>query len=293
MRKLIGKPLALRLSCNARGKMTNARAYGSASMQSGLGTLKLSNFNAGIKTGTFSAAYTLKIPDLTKLYVLTGSKLYGSMLTSGKISKSKILKINGTTRSLGGNVSYTLVGDRFSTRVTAVPLPNILKLHGFSPDFLGTASGKATYNLASRTGKADLTIASFQIKPSTLTNTLKMVLGKDPARIIFKTTTFHAEIRKDIVTYTLHAKGGYSSFDLTQGWLNTKTKAIRAKFKFVYGKYTIYGKIKGTTEHPKVTLDTKAIVRDKLKKKVKEKLQKKLEKALGGQAGALLRGLGL
>jgi hypothetical protein len=293
MRKLIGKPLKMHLSLNARGKMTKGSAYGKANVQSDLGTLNLSKFNAGIKTGTFNAAYTLKIPDLTKLYLLTGSKLYGSILTSGTISKTKYLKINGTTRSLGGNVNYTLVDDRFSTKVSAVPLPNILKLQGFSPDFLGTASGKAAYNLKSRIGKADLTIASFQIKSSTLTNTLKTVLGKDPARIIFKTTTFHADIKKDIVTYTLHAKGGYSAFDLTSGWLNMKTKAIRAKFKFVYGKYTIYGKIKGTTEHPKVMLDTKAIIKDKLKKKVKEKLQKKLQKALGGQAGALLRGLGL
>jgi len=255
--------------------------------------LKLSDFNARIKTGAFSATYTLKIPHLDRLYTLIGSKLYGSLVASGKISKDKTLKIGGTTRSLGGDVRYMLAGNRLDTKVSNVPLPNILKLYGLVPGFLGRASGEATYNLTSRAGKADFTITSFQIKPSTLTNTLKMVIGRDPARIIFETTNLHAKIKKEIIAYTLYAKGGYSNLELTNGQFNAKTKAIRAKLKFIYGKHTFYGKIKGTADHPKVIVDTKALIKDKLKKKLNKKLQEKLKGVFGKQAETLLHGLGL
>jgi len=293
MKQLIGKPLKMKLALDATGKLKAQKAYGKATLRTALGTLQLPSFVAAPKQGSFQTPYTLKIPDLTRLYALTGTKLYGSMLTSGKISKGKILTINGTTASLGGKVNYTLAGNRFTAQITAVPLPNILRLMGYAQNFLGTASGKGRYNLKSQKGTADLSIASFQIKPSALTNALKAVIGKDPSRIIFKSTTFHANINRDIVTYLLHAKGSYSSIDITDGYLNKKTGAQRAKLKFVYGKHTIYGKIKGTLEHPKIQLDAEKIVKEKLKKKIRDKVQKKLEKALGGQAGALLRGLGL
>ena len=293
MKQLVGKPLKIKLSLDATGKLKSQKAYGKATLRTALGTLQLSSFVAAPKQGSFSAPYTLKIPDLTRLYELSGIKLYGSLLTSGKISKAKVLTINGTTASLGGKVNYTLAGNRFSTQITAVPLPNILRLMGYTQSFLGMASGKSRYDLKTQKGIADFNIASFQIKPSTLTETLKRVTGKDPARIIFKNTTFHADINKDTIAYVLHAKGSYSSIDITDGHLNKKSSTQSAKLKFVYGKYTIYGKIKGSLKDPKITLDAQKIIKEKLQQKLKEKVEQKLEKALGDKAGALLRGLGL
>jgi len=49
----------------------------------------------------------------------------------------------------------------------------------------------------------------------------------------------------------------------------------------------VNGKIKGTVDNPKVTVDTSALFRDK----IDEKLQNKIEEALGGKAGDLLRNL--
>ena len=71
--------------------------------------------------------------------------------------------------------------------------------------------------------------------------------------------------------------------------MNQKSKQQRAKLKFVYGKYTVYGTIRGTTEYPKIKLDTSKLIKDKLE----GKLQKKVEKKFGKDVGALLKGFGL
>jgi len=114
-----------------------------------------------------------------------------------------------------------------------------------------------------------------------------MVIGKDPTRVIFDSTKFHADIKGKITDYTLHAQGTRSSIEITEGRIDKINNTNTAKFKFVYEKHTVHGKIKGTIDNPKVTIDTSAILKDK----IDEQLQEKIDKALGGKAGEFLRGL--
>jgi hypothetical protein len=285
MKKLLGKPVKMKIAVSAKGEMKHHKAYADATVKMPLGSLKLSNAVSDLRHQTFTAKYHMDIPNLKKLAQVSDIRLYGALALDGMVTFNKVLKVTGKTRSLGGSVAYTLVGNRFHATVTSVPLPNILKLAGYPQSFLGSVSGKADYHLQTRKGVVNLKIASFQIKPSDLTRMLAPVLGKDPARIIFKTTTFHARINKDIVTYRLLAKGSHSAIEITDGWVNQKSRQQKAKLKFVYGKYTVYGTIRGTTEHPKIYLDTSKLI--------KEKLEKKLEKKWGKEAGVLLKGLGL
>jgi len=168
-----------------------------------------------------------------------------------------------------------------------VPLENILGLLGHKKDFLGKAFGKGKYDLKQKSGVIDLDIKSFQIKPSPTTNTIKMLIGKDPTRVMFSSTKFHADIKGKITHYTLHAKGSRSNIQITEGRVDKVHNTHTAKLKFVYEKYTVYGEIKGTVGDPKVTIDTSAILKDK----IDQKLQNKIEEALGGKAGEFLRGL--
>lgn len=215
-------------------------------------------------------------------------KLYGPLVLRGEWTKDKKLTtVTGETTTLGGKIDYTLIGDDLSSTINNVPLENILGILGHKQDFLGKAFGKGKYNLKQKSGVVDLDIKSFQIKPSSTTNTIKMVIGKDPARVMFSSTKFHADIKGKITDYTLHAKGSHSSIDITDGRVNKINNTNTAKFKFVYEKYTVHGKIRGTIDDPKVTIDTSAILKDK----IDEQLQDKIEKALGGKAGDFLRGL--
>ena len=293
MKQLVGKPLKLGLSVDAKGVFKARKAYGSTVIDTTLGTLRMEKMVADLTQGTFQTRYRMDIRDLSKLYALVGTRLYGALLTTGKASKGRMFRLDGSTASLGGRIDYALAGERFDATIKSVPLEGIMKLLGYAPNFLGTASGKTEYHLARRRGTADLTLASFQIKPNQWTRLLTPVLGKDPSRIIFKTTTLHADIKGDIVTYQLHAKGTHSAIDVTNGRIDNKTGTQYAKFKAVYEKYTVFGKLKGTIEHPKVTIDTSRILQEKLQKKFGKKLEKELGKSLGGKAGALLKGLGL
>jgi hypothetical protein len=288
MKKLIGDPLKVDIAVDSSGTFKEGKGLINTKVKSALANISLDNTVIDTEKKMFRGSYLLDIPDLKKLHKVIDQKLYGPLVLKGEWSKDKKLtKVTGETTTLGGKIDYRLTGDNLSSTINNVPLENILGMLGHKQDFLGKAFGKGKYNLKKKLGVVDLDIKSFQIKPSQITNTIKMVIGKDPARVIFDSTKFHADIKGKVTYYTLHAVGSKSSIDITEGRIDKINNTNTAKFKFVYEKYTVHGKIYGTRDNPKVTIDTSAI----LKEKIDEQLQDKLDKALGGKAGELLRGL--
>ena len=287
MKKLTGEALKVTIALNTSGTFKEGKAYLNTSMKTSLGNITLDNMLIDTKKKHFKSTYVLEIPDLKKLHKVIDKKLYGPLVLKGEWSKNERLTVTGITTTLGGRINYRLKGGNLYSTISAVPLENILGILGHKKNFLGKASGKGKYHLKKRSGVVDLDIASFQIKPSSITRTIKMVMGKDPARVIFSSTKFHADIQRKSTAYTLHAKGTRSSIDITDGRVDKRNNTHRANFKFVYEKYTVSGSIRGTIDDPKVSIDTSSL----LKNKIDDKLQNKIDKVLGGKAGEFLKGL--
>ncbi len=288
MKKWMGKALKMKVKLESSGTFKKEKVSMKIKLRTPLANIDLSNMLYDKKKKSVKSAYLIDIPELKKLQPYIDTKLYGSMVLKGVFSKEKKLTLTGYTTSLGGKINYSLQGKELRSTITAVPLLNILGLLGHKKFFLGQAYGKGTYNIKQKSGVVDLDIRSFQIKPSSLTQTAKMLLGKDPARIIFSSTKFHAVIKKKVTRYTLKAQGSRSSFKILNGSIDKRSNKHNANFTFVYEKYTIHGKIKGSADNPKVTIDSSALLKEQLSN---EKVQKKIEKALGEKAGRFLRGL--
>lgn len=287
MKKLTGEALNINVALESSGTFKEGKGYINTKLKTSLGNIILDNMVYDSQNKTVKSAYTIDIPSLKEVQALIDKKLYGPLVLQGELTKDKVVNVNGLTTSLGGKISYTLRGDNLLSTISSVPLENILGTLGHKKNFLGQASGKGKYHLKEKSGVVDLDIASFQIKPSSLTSMISMAIGKDPARVIFNSTKFHADIKDKITYYSLHATGSHSSIDITEGRINKTNNTNTAKFKFVYEKYTVHGQIKGTVDNPKVTVDTTALFKDK----IDEKMQKKIDKVLGGKAGEFLKGL--
>ncbi|EIF50458.1 hypothetical protein [Sulfurovum sp. AR] len=287
MKKLTGEAFTMNAVVESSGTFKEGKGMIHAKVESSVGDITFDNMVYDAENQTLKSAYTIDIPSLKEVQPLIGKKFYGPLLLQGELFKDKIVKVTGATTSLGGKINYTLKGDDLTSTISSVPLENILGTLGHKRNFLGSASGNANYNLKKKSGVVDLDIASFQIKPNDLTKMISLAIGKDPARVIFSSTKFHADINKNIIDYTLHAIGTRSSIDITQGRMNTTNNTNSARFSFVYEEHTVRGKIKGSVNSPKITIDTSALIKDK----IDEKVQEKLDKALGGQAAEFLKSL--
>jgi len=286
MERLLGKKLSIPLSFTSKGEVKKGLARLKTEIKTSMGTLKLEDTVVHTKSKNITSRYTLNIPKLEKTYTLTQKKLYGPMLLVGDITQDKMLKVRGSTASVGGKIAYTLIGDTLQSEITKVPLEKILALMGRDKLVQGDAYGTMNYNLKTKVGVLDIDIKAFQIKSSSTTKTVKMFIGKDPARIIYTSTKLHATMHGDITKYTLIAKGSHSRIEVTQGVVNKTNDTHRAKFKFVYEKYEVTGTIGGTVDKPRILVDPSAIMQSK----TGEKIQKKLDKALGGDMGKAVGG---
>ena len=286
MERLIGKKLNMKIALQSKGKLKSGKAYLNVDLKTSMGTLNLDNIVLEIKNSTFKSSYVLDIPALEKTYALTEKKLYGPMLLMGSIVEKNGLNVTGTTSSLGGKIDYTLEKNIFSSKIIKVPVENILGLLGHKKIVQGDAHGTVTYDLKKKAGVVDLDITSFQIKSSSTTKTVKMFIGKDPARIIYTSTKLHATLNGDVTRYTLIAKGSRSSIEITDGKIDKANDRHTAKFKFVYEKYVVTGTIGGSVAHPSVMVDPASFMQSK----TGEKIQKKLDKALGGDMGKAVGG---
>jgi len=281
MERLIGKKLEIEIAFQSKGVLQTAVAHFDTLITTSMGELKLGKSILHVKDNTFSSTYVLEIPSLEKTYALTDKKLYGPMHLTGSVTQDEVLKITGDTRSLGGQVSYTLLADSLRSDIVKVPLENILGLLGHKKLVQGDAFGTVTYDLKRKVGVVNIDIKSFQIKQSSTTSTVKMFIGKDPARIIYSATNLYANIKGDVTTYTLTAKGAHSTIEVTEGVINKEKNTHHAKFKFVYEKYVVTGSIGGSADNPSLRVDPSSVMNSE----AGEKIQKKLDKALGGDMG--------
>ena len=291
MERLIGKKLMIDLALTSKGKLQSGVGYLNTKIKTSMGDVYLDDTRYDVNSEALKSKYRLNIPQLEKTYALTGNKLYGPMELRGDIIKQKELKVVGNTVSLGGRVDYTLIGDKFNSEITKVPLENILGVFGHDKLVQGDTYGTVTYDIKKRTGVVAIDIKAFKIKPSSTTNTIKMFIGKDPARIIYKTTTLKAKLQGDITYYTLRAKGSRSSIEILNGKIDKKANMHRANFKFVYEKYVVTGTIGGTVDNPRIMVDPSSVMQSKTGEKIQEKLDKTLGKDMGKAVGGFLKGL--
>ncbi len=261
-----------------------------AKIKARVGNLSLVDVNIDIEKQQMTSPYVLYIPKLEALSKRIGKKLYGPLNVEGEVDYNKVLTLKGKSTSLGGIVNFTLKDKAFKSTFSALPVEKVLKLLGQKKFVKGKAKGVMTYNLDSRVGKLDADIKDFQLQASSSTNTIKKLIGKDPARIIYTATTLHADIKGDVTTYALHAKGSHSSIDITEGLLDKRKNSHSAKFKFVYDKYIFTGKIVGSVDHPKVLLDPSSLMQGKTGEKIQKNLDKVLGEDVGKAVGGFLKG---
>jgi hypothetical protein len=276
--KIIGKPIAIKMQMRSEGNVTKEKVMLSALFYNDMAKFSLDNMRIDRKNKTLKSDYVLDILELKNAYALTNRKLYGPMKIVGTLSKSNELEVLGYTHSLGGEISFLQKEHDLVIDIDAVSVDNIVALFGHDGWVNGKVLGSIEYNNKEKIGTVDLNISKFQIISNGTTEILKKIIGKDPSRIIYSSTTLYAEIEENIIEYTLLAEGTHSTIEIINGLIDKKANTHRAYFTFTYENYEITGEIKGSIDQPKLSIDPMALLQSPLG----EKIQNKVDKALGG-----------
>ena len=264
MKKLykISMPEAMQMNGIVDANVTDTEVMGTIDMQSNLVNANLNKVHFNRQNKHFSSSYMLDIINLKSLSSLLGTKMDGDIVLEGEIEKEQTLKLTGLTKSLGGEIQYSLLGKRFTSSVVGVPAQNMLKMFSFPAFVDANTSGKLTYDLQNKRGETKLALGGFKLASNDVTNTLKHIIQKDPASIKFGETSLDAVINGNEIEYKLIGKALDASLTVDNARINNDKDTHKAEIEFAYNKFSIDGSVEGSVRDPHVGFVTTGFIPD-------------------------------
>lgn len=268
-------PEAMKMDGIVDANLTDTTIIGSIAMQSNIANVNLKNVRFDRKTKHISSNYIVDIMNLKSLSDLLRTKMDGAIVLEGHIEKEDTLKITGLTKSLGGEINYTILDKNLTSSIAAVPVKNMLNMFRFPAFVNANASGAFNYHLKNKTGNTKLALKEFRLASNTVTKSLKMMIQKDPTSIVFGETVLDAAINGDEINYTLMGKAHDASITVGEATINKEKDTHNAMIEFAYNKYAIKGNIGGSIRQPTVGFDATGFMPDtdfmpKAEKKIKK-----------------------
>ncbi|MBT8343334.1 MAG: hypothetical protein KJO45_01315, partial [Sulfurovum sp.] len=193
----VSMPEAMKVDGIVDANVTDTEIIGGADMKSNILNVNLQNAQFNTKTKYLSSDYMVDILNLKSLSDMLRTKLDGALVLEGHVEKDKILNLTGVTRSLGGEINYTLLDKNLSSSIVAVPVKNMLQMFRFPAFVDAHASGALGYDLLSKKGHTKLALEKFKLASNKMTKSVKMMILKDPSSIVFGDTSLDAAMNGD------------------------------------------------------------------------------------------------
>ncbi len=258
----VSMPEAMQMNGLIDANVTDTQVMGGATMQSNIANVNLKDLKFNTQTKHLTSNYLVDILSLKSLSALLHTKMDGAMVLEGHVEKEKTLKVTGLTKSLGGEIHYTLIDKNFSSSIEAVPVKNMLQMFSFPAFVDAQASGRLDYNLSNKKGNTTLAMEAFRLASSKITKSIALMIQKDPSSIVFGETSLDAAIHGDEINYTLMAKALDASITVDEATIDKEKDTHNAKIQFAYNKYAVEGSVGGSIRQPRVGFDTTGFIPD-------------------------------
>ena len=300
VKKVLGLDLGKKFLLNTalKGSLKKHTVLATLSAKTSMANLKSTAIRYDIPKTSLKADYHIDIPNMAALQPLTGKVFKGDMQISGDIKRSKDLLVTGKGKEFGGTIDFTLRNDKLTANVKGATVSKIMTMLDYPQVLEAISQADVVYNLSSASGTLHAKLDNARILPSQLTALLKQFKIIDLSKERFNNSKFDAKITKKRIDFSLDARNKNNFLVVKNGRLIKKTEAIDAKVAMKIRGKDLQASIKGTLQHPRVSLDGSAYLKNKIKEKIKKKYGKKIEKAkkkvkdkLGDKATGLIKGL--
>ena len=245
-------------------------------IKSKLFNLDLQKLNYNIDKNILTALYHVKSDDLSTLNKLTSQKLKGSLAIDGNIVMKKDLIVKGHSDKFDGTIDFTLKNSDLTAYVKNASVLKITNTLSYPKYIQGIANANLKYNLESSKGVANINMDKAKLLPTKLTSLITKLKGTDLTAEHFNKTTLQARLSKNLVDFDFDAKSRSLSLSIKNGKIREPGGKLDALLDVNIEGDKYKAKVYGTTQKPKIKLDSSAL-RAKAKEKAKEKIREKVE----------------
>ncbi|MDR2342351.1 MAG: hypothetical protein LBD84_04870 [Campylobacteraceae bacterium] len=226
--------------------------------------------------------YAASIKDLSKFDSITGQKMRGSVVVEGEANyKDKMPKISGKSNIAGGNINFDFADNTAKINGSNLSTLEVLKMLSYPQIFDAKVKLDANYNVNTSKGSFKAESLSGHITETQLGDLIKTFFNFDMSKETYENILIDGNIDDGKIKFLFNAKSKKVSLDVPEGKIMGTVLDI--PFNMQIEKTDIGGKITGTTDKPKVSIDSSKYLQDKAEKEINRYLEKnsdKIDKAL-------------
>ena len=264
------------------------QAVSKASLQTTIGNLTSQNSVYTFTDDSFNSDYLLNIPALEKLKDILNMSLKGNIDINGDITnKEDSLLLTGKSNTLGGTFDFDLKNDKLNANLKDIDVQELSAMLDYSKIFDSKANFTLDYDLLLKKGE----LVGKLINGHFLSNNFSLLLNQlgkfDLNKEVYETLDINSQIDNRILTSDVIMKSANSQIDIQDSILDLEQKLIDAKINAIVKDKKFIIDVKGETSNPKISLNAKDLLKEKIDKqleKKRDKIEEKLNKALGTKA---------
>lgn len=232
------------------------------------------------KENIFNSDYLLNIPSLVELKDFTKTKLRGKMDIKGQLSnKENLLLVSGKSDILGGVLDFELKNDDLNAKLNNVGIKELSYMM-FNPEiFDSKGSFNLDYNSLTKKGEITGSLLNGHFLENDFSILVNQLAKFDLTKEIYETVDIKSQINQNQLVSTLSMKSQNTQIDIKDSLLDFEQNTIDAKVDTKVKKSNFSVFLNGDISKPKISLDTKEILKNELDKKL-EKIDDKKTKEL-------------
>ena len=236
---------------------------------------------------SFTSDYLVKIPSLTDLIDFTKTKLRGAMDISGNIqSKENLLLVDGNSNLLGGALNFNLNNDNLTATLNNIGIKELTYMLYQPEIFDSKGTFKVDYNMLVKKGNLTGSLVNGHFLPNDFSTLINQLAKFDLTKEIYETVNINSDINDTILTSTVNMKSANTQIDINNSVFDTQNNTIDATLEAKIKETKFNININGNTSNPKISFDTKDLLKNEIDKQLEKnegKIEEKINKALGGK----------
>ncbi|MDR0761895.1 MAG: hypothetical protein LBF13_02460, partial [Campylobacteraceae bacterium] len=228
------------------------------------------------------STYLADIKDLSKFDGITGQKMKGSVKFEGEAGyKNGAPKVNGKSSIFGGNVKFDFENSKAFISGADISALEILNMLSYPQIFDAKIKFDANYNINTSKGSFNALSPAGHMTKTQLGDLVETFSGYDITKEEYTNSSIKGTIEGEKIRFAFDTKSKKTALEVTDGKI-TGT-ALDIPFNIQIEKTDIAGRVTGTNDKPKVSIDGSKYLQDKAVKEIDKYLEKnsdKIEKAL-------------
>jgi hypothetical protein len=241
----------------------------------------IGNFN--MNKNILKSNYLLNIKDLSKFNTIVHQKLVGALSVEGAVNyENDNLHANGESNVLDGKVSFDFNDMKVALKGDDLSSLEVLNMLSYPPVLNAKIALNAAYNIDKNSGTFNATSPSGRFVKTQLGDLLKTFTNFDMTSEIYNNMLLEGKINGANINFLFDMKSTKSSISIKEGKILGNTLDI--PFVFYIEKTDLEGKVTGTTDKPKVSVNNSQYLKNKAIEEANKYLEKnsdKIDKAVG------------